>query len=164
MQIEAKDYWRLFKPAACSLKLVGTTREEVFAEVVDNLVKAKCLEAALRSQAQRALIERESLASTGVGQRVAIPHVKLGGLEEPIFSLSLHPEGIEWAALDGDAVSILFTVLRPERPNARYDPQRHLDVMRWISQLGRDGDFRRFAMGVTTKKGLVDLLREMSTS
>lgn len=162
MQTEAKEYWKLFKPAACSLELRATTKEEVFAEIVENLVRAKCLEPRLRLPAQRALLERESLASTGVGQRVAIPHVKLAGLEEPVFSLSIVPRGIEWSALDGETVTILFTVLRPERASARYNPERHLDMMRWISQLGRAADFRRFAMGVTTKKALVDLLREMS--
>ncbi|HEX6885465.1 MAG TPA: PTS sugar transporter subunit IIA [Planctomycetota bacterium] len=163
MQTEAKDYWRLFKPAACSLKLAGGTREQVFAEIVGNLVKAKCIEEHLRAAAQRALLERETVASTGIGQGVAIPHVKLAGLEEAVFSLSLVPQGIEWAALDGQPVALLFTVLRPERAGARYDPQRHLDMMRWISQLGRHPDFRRFALGVGTKKELVDLLREMST-
>jgi mannitol/fructose-specific phosphotransferase system IIA component (Ntr-type) len=162
MPIEAKEYWRLFKPAACSLRLAGANREQVFAEIVENLVKAKCLESRLRAGAQRALLERESLASTGIGQGVAIPHVKLVGLEEAVFSLSLVPAGLDWAALDGQSVSILFTVLRPERASARYDPERHLDMMRWVSQLGRDPDFRRFALGVTTKKDLVELLREMS--
>jgi mannitol/fructose-specific phosphotransferase system IIA component (Ntr-type) len=162
MQTEAKEYWKLFRPAACSLKLVGKTKEQVFAELVDNFVKAKSLAEGLRDPALRALVEREGLASTGVGQRVAIPHVKLAGLEEPIFSLSLHARGIEWASLDGEPVTILFTVLRPERPGARYNPERHLEMMRWISQLGRDADFRRFAAAATTKKELVDLLREMS--
>jgi mannitol/fructose-specific phosphotransferase system IIA component (Ntr-type) len=99
-----------------------------------------------------------------VGQHVAIPHVKLTDIAEPIFSLSLHPAGVEWSSLDGQAVTILFTVIRPERPGARYDPDRHLGMMRWISQLSRDGDFRRFALGVSTKKELVELLREMSST
>lgn len=164
MKTEAREYWKLFKPAACCLKLEGKTKDEVFAELIENLVKAKCLESSLAPQARRALVEREGLASTGVGQRVAIPHVKLTGLEEAVFSLSIHPRGIEWSALDGDSVAILFTVLRPDRKSGRYDPERHLDMMRWISQLSRDADFRRFALGVTTKKALVDLLREMSAS
>src|SRR5262245_13968369 len=162
MQTEARDYWKLFKPAVCSLKLEGETKEQVFAELVDNFVKAKLLDVGLAAQARRALFEREALASTGVGQHVAIPHVKLAGLEEAIFSLSLHPSGIEWSALDGESVTILFTVLRPEKKSERYDPERHLDMMRWISNLSRDADFRRFALGVSTKKALVDLLREMS--
>jgi len=162
MQTEAKEYWKLFKPAACSLGLSATTREQVFTEIVENLVKAKCLDAKLKPAAQRALAEREALASTGIGQGVAIPHVKLAALEEAVFSLSLIPRGIEWAALDGQSVSIFFTVLRPDRANSRHNPERHLDMMRWISQLGRDPDFRRFALGVSTKKALVELLREMS--
>jgi len=162
MQTEARDYWKLFKPAACSLRLEGGTKEAVFAELVDNFVKAKILENGLATPARRALLEREALASTGVGQHVAIPHVKLVGLEEAIFSLSIHPRGIEWSALDGQSVTILFTVLRPEKKSERYDPERHLDMMRWVSNLSRDADFRRFAVGVTTKKALLDLLREMS--
>lgn len=163
MQTEAKEYWKLFKPAVCSLKLVGSTKEEVFAELVDNFVKAKCLDESLADPARKTLMAREALASTGVGQNVAIPHVKLAGIEEPIFSLSLHPAGIQWSSLDGQPVTILFTVLRPERAGARYDPERHLDMMRWISHLGREADFRRFALAVTTKKALVDLLKEMAS-
>jgi len=81
MQTEAKDYWKLFKPSACSLTLAGKSKEEVFTELVDIFVKAKVLKEALRTRALRALVERESVASTGVGQCVAIPHVKLAGLD-----------------------------------------------------------------------------------
>jgi hypothetical protein len=35
-------------------------------------------------------------------------------------------------------------------------------MMRWIARLGRDPDFRRFAVRVKTKTELVDLLKEMS--
>jgi len=163
MQTEAKEYWKLFKPAACSLTLEGTTKEAVFAELVDILVKAKCLDESLAGAAKKALLAREALASTGIGQSVAIPHVKLAGIDEAVLGLFLHPAGIEWNALDGQPVTILFVVLRPERASARHDPQKHLDMMRWISQLGHDADFRRFAMAVTTKKALVDLLREKAS-
>jgi len=158
------EYWKLFKPAACSVELAGTTREELFAELVENFVKARSLAASQEKPALRALLEREAVASTGVGQRVAIPHVKLVGLDEALFSCSLHRAGIEWGAIDGQPVSIFFTVLRPEKAGLHHQPERHLDMMRWISQLGRDADFRRFAQAVTTKKALVDLLREMSPS
>lgn len=160
----AAEPWKLFRPTACSVELVGTTREAVFGELVDNFVKAKCLGATHEKPALKALLEREAMASTGVGQRVAIPHVKLPGLDEALFSLSLHRSGIDWSAIDGQPVSIFFTVLRPEKAGARHDPERHLEMMRWISQLARDADFRRFAQAVTTKKALVDLLREMSPS
>ncbi len=162
MHAEAKDYWKLFKPAACSIKLKGTTQEEVFDELVTNLVRGKVLDTSLTDSAKAALLERENLASTGIGQNVAIPHVQLAGLEEAVVSLSIHPEGVEWSSLDGEPVNILFTVLRPERAGDRHDPERHLDMMRWISGLGREADFRRFAMGVANRTELVALLKEMA--
>jgi mannitol/fructose-specific phosphotransferase system IIA component (Ntr-type) len=162
MQTQAKDYWKLFKASACSLKLKGTTQEEVFQEIATNLVRAKLLPSALEKPAVKAFMAREELATTGVGQNVAIPHVKLKGLEEPIFSLSLHPEGMEWRSVDGEPVKILFAVLRPERAGARFDPDRHLDMMKWISKLVRQADFRRFSQAVSKRTELVDLLKEMS--
>jgi len=162
MSAEANDYWKLFKPAACSIKLKGMTQEDMFDELITNLVRGKVLDASLVDAAKTALLEREGLASTGIGQNVAIPHVKLAGLEEAVVSLSIHPTGVEWNSLDGDPVHILFTILRPERAGDRHDPERHLEMMRWISSLGREADFRRFAMGVANRTELVALLKEMA--
>ncbi len=162
MQTQAKDYWKLFKPSACNLRLKGANQEAVFEELVENFVKAKLLSESLRRSAVQAYLERENLASTGVGQSVAIPHVKLLGIEEAVFGLSLHPAGVNWSALDGAPVHLFFAVLRPARPSDRFDPDRHLDMMRWISSLVREADFRRFARQVSKRSDLVELLREMS--
>ena len=162
MQTQTKDYWKLFKPSACSISLKGTGQEEIFGEIVGNLLKARSLEEDQGKDAIKALLERETLASTGVGQNVAIPHVKVKGLSEAVVSLSLHREGVAWNSLDGEDVNIFFAVLRPDRPGATFDPERHLEMMRWISSLGRVADFRRFALGVTNRTELVDLLKEMS--
>lgn len=162
MQIKAKEYWRLFKPSACSIGLKAASKEEVFGEIVENFVRAKMLVEDFRDAALASLIRREGVASTGVGGNVAVPHVQLKGLEEAIVSLSIHRNGVEWSSLDGEPVHILFAVMRPEQGSARWDPERHLEMMRWISQLSREADFRRFAMGVSNRTELVDLLKEMS--
>jgi mannitol/fructose-specific phosphotransferase system IIA component (Ntr-type) len=164
MRTKADAYWKLFRPSACHLSLKGTDKSQVFEEIVSNFIRAKVLSEEKRETALRVLNEREELASTGVGQNVAIPHVKLSGLEEAVFGLALHPEGVDWKSLDGEPVTILFTVLRPEGRSERHDPERHLEMMRWISNLGRLGDFRRFAMKCPTKKALVDLLKEMASA
>ena len=162
MQIQASDYWKLFKPSACSLKLKATGQDEVFEELVANFVRAKLLPAELEAAAVQAFKDRETLASTGVGNNVAIPHVKLKGITEPLFSLALVPDGLEWKSVDGEPVKIFFAVLRPESANDQFDPERHLEMMRWISGLVREADFRRFALAVTKRSELVDLLKEMS--
>ncbi len=160
MQTKAKDFWRLFKPSACSIRLKGKSKNEVFEELVSNLVAAKLLAETLSEPALRSLLERERLASTGVGMNVVIPHVKLKGLEETVLSLSIHAAGVDWNALDGAPAHIFFTVLRPETGGALHDPERHLELMRWISGLARDGDFRNFARASKNRTDLIDLLRE----
>lgn len=155
-------FWKHFKPKSCSISLKAQTKEEALEEIVANLVTAGSLTEEHGDGALRALIERERLGSTGVGMNVAIPHVKLSGLESVACSLSVHGEGLEWAAVDGEPVHLVFTVLRPDRASELHDPQRHLDMMHWISRLSRDADFRRFAQRVTRKSDLIDLLKEMS--
>jgi len=154
--------WKQFKPKCCSVRLKSSKKEDALAEVVENLVVGEALDEALRAEAVAALLERERSGSTGVGMNVAIPHVKLKRLERVVCSVSIHPAGVEWQAIDGAPVHIVFTVLRPEKPGAQHDPEQHLEMMRWISRLSRDADFRRFALAVKTKAELVDLLKEKS--
>lgn len=158
------DWYKRFKSKACILKLKAETKEAALDEVVDQLLTGKLLPKDLEEDARKALHEREELASTGVGMNVAIPHVKVEGLDEAICSLSVSQEGIEWRAVDGEPVHILFTVLRPDGETEQHDPQDHLEMMRWIARLARDPDFRGFALQATTKAQLVGLLKEMSVA
>ncbi len=157
------NFWKSFKPKSCSVRLQSASKEEALAEMVENLILGEALPAKLRTEALQALLEREKLGSTGVGNGVAIPHVKLKGLDRAACSLSVHGEGLEWSALDGGRVHLFFAVLRPDKPGENHDPQRHLEMMQWIARLARESDFRRFALKVKTKTELVDLLKEMST-
>ena len=84
------------------------------------------------------------------------------GLEEAVCSLAVHQDGLEWRAVDGAPVHILFTVVRPESATEQHDPEDHLDMMRWIAKLAREADFRSFALQSSKKSELVDLLKEMS--
>lgn len=156
------SFWKQFKPKSCSVDLKSSQKDGVLTEIVANMVKSGILEEDLHDSALRTLLEREELASTGIGMGVAIPHVKLPGLTKVVCTLSVHKEGVEWVAIDGAPVGILFTVLRPERAGDEHDPQLHLEMMSWIARLSREADFRRFALAAKTKTELVDLLKEMS--
>ena len=93
---------------------------------------------------------------------VAIPHVKLRGIEKVICSLCVSRVGIDWDAIDGDPVHIFFVVLRPERATDSHDPEHHIERMSWIARLGRDPDFRSFVQRTNTKAEMLGLLKEMS--
>lgn len=156
------NWWKQFKPKACSVNVKATSKDDALIELVENLVKAAVLDESLKVIAAQALREREELATTGLGMGVAIPHVKVPGLERTACALSVHKEGLDWLSLDGEPVHVLVTVLRPMESSSEHDPEDHLEMMSWLAKLARDPDFRRFARGAKTKTDLVDLLKEMS--
>ena len=155
-------FWKEFKSKSCSSRLKSDGKEHALEEIVDLLVKGGELEGSLRDEALDALLSREKMASTGVGMNVAIPHVKLKGIDKAICSLCVSRPGIDWDAIDGDPVNILFVVLRPERATDSHDPEEHIDRMSWIARLGREADFRRFVQKTNTKAEMLGLLKEMS--
>ena len=81
------------------------------------------------------LMQREKLGSTGVGNGVAIPHGKLPKLAKlfGMFARVEHP--VDFEALDGQPVDLIFLLLAPE--NAGAD---HLKALARIARLLRDPD------------------------
>jgi PTS system nitrogen regulatory IIA component len=59
------------------------------------------------------LLKREELGSTGIGKGVAIPHARLPGLARPYGLLARLKQPIEFDAIDGQAVDIVFVLLLP---------------------------------------------------
>jgi len=86
---------------------------------------------------ERVLVEREQLQSTGIGEGVAIPHGALSQLETQVASLLIVPEGVEFAAIDGHKVNILFAVIGPKRATGE-----HLKTLARVSRLLRNKSFR----------------------
>ncbi|TAJ18194.1 MAG: PTS sugar transporter subunit IIA [Planctomycetota bacterium] len=156
----APDFTASFRPAACAVALAGANKDAVLERVVDLLARSKQLPASSAAAALRALLDRERVASTGVGLGVAIPHVQLKGIERAALSLCVTAADVAWQSLDGAGVRVVFAVIRPDKAGPKHDPQRHLALMQWISRIGRDADFRRFAGRVETKAELLALLAE----
>jgi PTS system nitrogen regulatory IIA component len=59
------------------------------------------------------LLKREELGSTGIGQGIAIPHARLPDLKRPYGLLAKLKQGIEFDAIDGQAVDVVFVLLLP---------------------------------------------------
>jgi len=80
-----------------------------------------------------ALLQRERLGSTGIGEGIAIPHGKLPGLPR-IFGLMARLEKpIDFEALDGQQVDILFLLLAPEGAGAD-----HLKALSRVARVLRE--------------------------
>jgi PTS system nitrogen regulatory IIA component len=89
------------------------------------------------SAIERILVEREHLQSTGIGEGVAIPHGALAQLESQCAALLIVPAGVEFQAIDGEKVTILFAVIGPKRATGE-----HLKTLARVSRLLRNKGFR----------------------
>lgn len=79
------------------------------------------------------LNEREQLGSTGFGQGVAIPHAKIDGLEQ-VYGLFVRlGDPVDYKAIDGRPVDLVFLLLSPPDAGAE-----HLKALAAISRVTRD--------------------------
>src|SRR6185312_133178 len=84
------------------------------------------------------LLQREKLGSTAVGSGVAIPHGKLPKLERLFGLFARLEKPIDFEALDGQPVDLIFLLLAPE--NAGAD---HLKALARVARLLRDAEVAR---------------------
>ena len=99
------------------------------------------------------LTEREQLGSTGFGQGVAIPHGKIEGLKR-IYCLFVRlSEPLDYKAIDGRRVDLVFLLLSP--PNAGAE---HLKALATISRVTRSGTTLEKMRGARSRDALAAVL------
>jgi PTS system nitrogen regulatory IIA component len=81
------------------------------------------------------LLQREKLGTTAVGYGVAIPHGKLPKLEKMFGLFARLERGIDFEAMDGQQVDLMFLLLAPEGAGAD-----HLKALARVARLLRDQD------------------------
>ncbi len=91
-----------------------------------------------RASLARVLIEREQLASTAIGEGVAIPHGKLGAVGEIIACLGRAPAGVDFDSMDGQPTYLFFVLVAPESSTGA-----HLKALARISRVFKDPEFRK---------------------
>src|ERR1051325_10475969 len=69
-----------------------------------------------RATLSRVLIERELLASTAIGEGVAIPHGKLSAVGEIVACLGRAPPGVDFDSMDAHPTSLFFVLVPRESP------------------------------------------------
>lgn len=80
-----------------------------------------------------ALLQRERLGSTGIGEGIAIPHGKLPGLGRIFGLVARLDKPIDFEALDGQQVDVLFLLLAPEGAGAD-----HLKALARVARVLRE--------------------------
>ncbi len=118
----------ILTPGRSLVNVPGGSKKRAL-EQIANLIGREVPE--LDTQAvYEALIAREKLGSTGFGNGIAIPHCRLQGCESPVSALLHLDAPIDFDAIDGAPVDLLFVLLVPQAAT-----DAHLELLRQIASM-----------------------------
>ncbi|MHC4828970.1 MAG: PTS sugar transporter subunit IIA [Planctomycetota bacterium] len=139
------------------LELTATSKKEAIRELTGLLVEAGKVTAGNQKKITEAILAREELGSTGIGNGLAIPHAKASPLvEDMIGAFGRSTEGIEFGASDGEVCKLFFLMISPED-----GVQEHLQILRKIASLGRNDHFLKFLERADSADEVLSIFREV---
>jgi PTS system fructose-specific IIC component/PTS system nitrogen regulatory IIA component len=103
-------------------------KDEVFEELVDLFCRSTGNGA--REEILAAIRERESKMSTGIKKGIALPHGKTNAVDKVYGVLGVSRKGVDYDALDGEPVHLLFMMLAPQK-----DTEKHLRLLKRLAEL-----------------------------
>jgi len=140
---------------AILVDLQATGKEEAIREMVGSLHRAGRLADNDTESVIRAILSREELGSTGIGQGVAVPHTRHPTLQKLIGTVALSRRGVDFAALDGEPVDIFFLLVSPQN-----QPGDHLRALENISRHLKDERFVHFLRQAQTRENVSEVLED----
>lgn len=125
-------------------------------EVLSNLVEVLALPPSLaKEQLKKAIIEREELMPTAVGNGIALPHPRsplLSEVQDQFITIAFLQKAIDWKALDGQPVQTLILIVSAT-------PKTHLWTLSRISFLCQQESFRNLLDQRASKEELIEAIR-----
>jgi PTS system nitrogen regulatory IIA component len=124
----------LFKHGGIYYKIEGETVETVLRNSIEVISVPPCI---TRTKLYEAILDRERLMSTAVGNGIAIPHPResiVTSVQDQSISLCFLNTKIDYSSLDGEAVNILFFILTS-------NPKNHLEILYKIIFLCQKKEF-----------------------
>jgi mannitol/fructose-specific phosphotransferase system IIA component (Ntr-type) len=102
-----------------------------------------------------AVMERERLGSTGLGAGVAVPHARAEGIRAVLGAFGRHPKGIDFSALDGEPVHLVFLIVSPVS-----QPEEYQRALKCVMEAIRRPNFCRFLKSARAARDIEDTFRE----
>ena len=104
---------------------------------------------------KKLVLKREEEGSTGVGEEIAIPHGKGECVTEPGLIAMVVPNGVDYDALDGKPVKLLFMIAAPNTSD-----NVHLDVLSRLSTMLMDSNFKNKLISAKSKEEFLKIIDE----
>lgn len=106
-------------------------------------------------QAYQAVLEREKLMTTGVGNNVAIPHCKSNSCPNFAVVLGVQPQGVDFMSVDKKKAKIIFLLVGPEN-----NPGMHIKLLSRISRLMSNEELRQHLLNCKNPKEILRAINE----
>lgn len=133
----------------------STKKEDVIKELVDSLIDSGEIEKRCRNKLIDALMSRESLGSTAIGQGIAIPHAKSDCVTKLLAAFGLSKKGVDFDSLDGELAYIFFLLVAPQDSAGP-----HLKALARISRLLKDKYFRDTLRSCQDDKSVIKIISQ----
>jgi len=102
-----------------------------------------------------AIFKREELVSTGVGLGVAIPHVKIPEVKDYVIAVGRKKEGIEFDALDGQPVRLIFMIGASEHQTRDF-----VKMLARVMKLLKSGETRLALIEAAIPEDFIEVIRK----
>lgn len=147
---------RIFPPEAIVMGLENTSKLALIAALVRRLVSLGGIPDREEGSLIKAIMTREDLGTTALGNGVAFPHVRTRLARKLLGVLGLERGGIPFDALDGSPVYGVFLLVAPEDVTTEY-----FDVLGRITAIGKDKSLRLQLRGCRTAEAAHRFLRQL---
>ena len=129
----------------------GSTKKQVLEELVEALASNNI--EIDKVVLLNALLEREKLGSTGIGDGVAIPHGKLNGLDNIILLFGKSGQGVDFDAIDRKPVCMVFLLVAPADSAGL-----HLKALARLSRMLREKEFKNSLLMASDAETLLKII------
>lgn len=133
------------------IPLDNTEKEKIIEEMVNLIDRSVKLNN--KPQVLKAVLEREAVMSTGVGDEVAIPHAKAEGVDDIIAALGITREPVDFKSLDEKPVRLVWLLVGPQDKTGP-----HLKALSRISRLMHKKDFRERLLHTARPREILDAI------
>ena len=107
---------------------------------------------------RKGVYDREDESTTGIGEGIAIPHCKSDAVKKPGLAAMVIPEGVDFDALDGEKVHLIFLIAAPNT-----EDNVHLEVLSKLSVLLMDEAFTNKLKNAKSVKDFLNIIDSAET-
>lgn len=143
----------LLEPGLIKMKVESKDKEEVIKELAE-LMRGR-QEVVDLEKFVADVYEREKLGSTAVGDAIALPHARSEGIKKLILVFGKSSQGIEFDALDGKPVNLVFLIGTPKE-----DVGTYLKTLAHLSRLLRKEYLRSRLVSAQTPEEVIEIFKE----